>query len=114
MVLSHYDVVLSCIIPLLCGIIMYYPIVIPLMFINHGISHGTPINPAVVEGIPGMGGGFAKQGPPWRKATEKVFNEAPELRSFGEFWVDFFFVMFIYVYEFILILKKSDLLVCRV
>eukprot|EP00435_Cladocopium_sp_Y103_P001661 s2602_g1.t1 len=32
--------------------------------------------PKMPGGIPRMGGGFAKQGPPWRKTTEKVFNEA--------------------------------------
>ena len=40
------------------------------------------------QGIPGMGGGFAKQGPPWRKTTEKVFNEAPG-NCFGILWVMF-------------------------
>lgn len=37
--------------------------------------------PKMPQGIPGMGGGFAKRGPPWRKTTEKVFNEACEMNK---------------------------------
>eukprot|EP00913_Durusdinium_trenchii_P001411 g1306.t1 len=35
--------------------------------------------PKMPSGIPGMGGGFARRGPPWRKTTEKVFQEACEM-----------------------------------
>ncbi|CAE7246676.1 JMJD8 [Symbiodinium natans] len=32
-----------------------------------------------IKGMPGMSNAFARGGPPWRKATEKVFNEACQM-----------------------------------